>query len=131
MNNHDKPYPFTKTHTNLTQILTDHGLASLGDAYANFTYSLAQSNRKGEPTGTKVKGHTLAQALKKAGLREHLPSRMTRHKLADAAEALIVYAWLHNYLTLAETVTTLQKTDDPTEGFSQLLTTIKKKVKLS
>jgi hypothetical protein len=131
MNNHDKPYSFTKTHTSLTEVLTDHGLASLGDAYTNFAYSLAQSNRKGEPTGTKVKGQTLAQALKKAGLREHLPSRMTRHKLADAAEALIVYAWLHNHLTLAETVTTLQKTDDPIEAFSQLLTTIKKRVKLS
>jgi hypothetical protein len=131
MNNPNKPYSFIKTHTNLTEVLTDHGLASLGDAYTNFTYSLAESNRRGEPTGTKVKGHTLAQALKKAGLREHLPSRMTRHKLADAAEALIVYGWLHNYITLAETVATLQETDDSTEGFSQLLTTIKKRVKFS
>jgi hypothetical protein len=131
MNNRNKPYPFTKTHTNLTQVLTDHRLASLGDTYTNFTYSLAQSNRRGEPTGTKVKGQTLAQALKKAGLREHLPSRMTRHAMADAAEALIVYAWLHNHITLEETVTTLEKTDNPTDGFSHLLTTIKKRVKFS
>jgi uncharacterized protein YfaQ (DUF2300 family) len=131
MNSHNKPYSFTKTYRNLTEVLTDHRLASLGDTYVNFAYSLAQSNRNGEPTGARVKGHTLAEALKKAGLREHLPSRMARHTLADAVEALIVHAWLHNHLTLEEAVTTLEKTDDPIEGFSRLLTTIKKRVKLS
>jgi hypothetical protein len=42
---------FVKTHRNLTEVLTDHKLASLGDAYVNFAYSLALSNRTGRPTG--------------------------------------------------------------------------------
>ena len=126
-----RTFSFIKTHENITEVLTNHKLASLGDAYINFVYSLALSNRKGEPSGAKVKGSVLAEALKKAGLREYLPSRMTRHMLADAAEALIVYAWLHNCITLEESVATLEKTDDPIDGFSQLLATIKNKAKFS
>lgn len=126
-----KIFLFTKTHNKLAEILTDHGLASLGDTYLNFAYSLALSNRKGQPSGTKVKGSMLAKALRKAGLREFLPSRMSRHMLADAAEALIVYAWLHNCITLEESVATLGKTDDSVEGLTQLLTAIKNRIKLS
>jgi len=124
-------FSFIKTHGNITEVLANHKLASLGDAYINFVYSLALSNRKGQPSGAKVKGSVLAEALKKAGLREYLPSRMTRHMLADAAEALIVYAWLHNCITLEESVATLEKTDDPIDGFSQLLATIKTRAKFS
>jgi hypothetical protein len=126
-----KLYTFTKPYKNLTQILTDHKLAQLGDAYANFVYSLAISNRNREPIGAKVKGSTLATAIKKAGLRNYLPSRMTRHMMADAAEALLVYAWLNNHITLEESITTLENTNDSIEGFSQLLTKIKNKTKLS
>jgi len=124
-------FSFIKTHGNVTEVLTNHKLASLGDAYINLVYSLALSNRKGQPSGAKVKGTVLAEAIKKAGLREYLPSRMTRHMLADAAEALIVYAWLHNCITLEESVATLEKTDDPIDGFSQLLATIKNRAKFS
>ena len=124
-------FSFIKTHENITEVLTNHKLASLGDAYINFVYSLALSNRKGQPSGAKVRGTVLAEAIKKAGLREYLPSRMTRHMLADAAEALIVYAWLHNCITIEESVVTLEKTDDPIDGFSQLLATIKTRAKFS
>jgi len=124
-------FSFLKTYGNITEVLTNHRLASLGDAYINFAYSLAISNRKGEPSGAKVKGSVLAEAFKKAGLREHLPSRMARHTLADAAEALIVYAWLHNYVTLEECIGILEKTEDSVEGFNQLLTTTKNRVKFS
>jgi len=110
--------------------MTDHNLASLGDTYINFVYSLAISNRTGKPSGTKVKGTVLAEALKKTGLREHLPSRMTRHRLADAAEALIVYAWLNNYIKLDESVAIIEKNKDPANGLSQLLMTIKDRIKL-
>jgi hypothetical protein len=126
-----RTFSFIKTHENITEVLTNHKLASLGDAYINLVYSLALSNRKGQPSGAKVKGTVLADAIKKAGLREYLPSRMTRHMLADAAEALIVYAWLHNCITLEESVATLEKTDDPIDGFSQLLATIKNRAKFS
>lgn len=119
---------FTWNRGSLKEILTDHGLASLGDSYVNFVYSLALSNRKREPEGTKVKGSVLAEALRRAGLREHLPSRMSRHALADAAEALIAYAWLNDRLTLNECVRALGKTDDPVDGFTCVLVNAKERI---
>jgi hypothetical protein len=109
-------------------VLIDHKLASLGDAYVNFAYSLALSNRMGKPSGAKVKGRILAEALRKAGLREYLPSRMTGHALADAAEALIVYAWLNRCITLEETVSILAKAEDAVESLSNLLVLIRRRI---
>lgn len=106
----------------------DRRLASLGDSYINLAYSLALSNRIGKPSGAKVKGTVLAEALRKAGLREYLPSRMTRHMLADAAEAFIVYAWLNTGVTLEESVAILEKVEDPVEGLSNLLIAIKNRI---
>ena len=131
MNKSGESFSFVKAYKNIAEVLTDHGLASLGDTYVNFAYSLALSNRRGEPLGVKVKGSALAEALKKAGLRDYLPSRMTRHMLADAAEALIVYAWLHDYVTLKETVTTLENTSNLVEGLTLLLVKIKNWIKFS
>jgi hypothetical protein len=51
--------------------------------------------------------------------------------LADAAEALIVYAWLKNCITLEESVATLEKSEDLAEGLNQLLQTIMRRIKLS
>jgi len=124
-------FHYAKKYASLTEILTDHKLASLGDAYINFVFSLAISNKKGEPSGAKVKGTFLANAIKKSGLREFLPSRMTRHMMADAAEALVAYAWINNYVSLKESVKIIERVDDPTEGFSQLLTKIKERIKFS
>jgi hypothetical protein len=127
----DITFTFIRKCNSLAEVLKNHNLASLGDAYINFVYSLALSNRKGQPSGAKVKGSVLAEAIRKAGLREYLPSRMTRHMLADAAEALIVYVWLLNCITLEESVAILEKTDDQIDGFSQLLATIKNRIKFS
>ena len=131
MKENQKFFPFLKNYKTLTEVLIDHGLASLGDAYVNFVYSLAVSNRKGKPVGRKVKGSFLAEALKNSGLREALPSGMSRHKMADAAEALIVWAWLNSHVTLKESVAMLEKADNAVEGFTLLLTKISKKVRLS
>jgi hypothetical protein len=103
-------------------------LASLGDSYVNFVYSLALSNRKGNPFGTKVKGSFLAEALRKAGLRECLQSRMSRHSLADAAEALIAYAWLSRWVSLDESVAMIEKKGDPIDGLTDLLAKIKGRI---
>lgn len=129
MKKYNKTFCFLKTHRNLTEVLTDHELASLGDAFINLVYSLALSNKKGQPSGAKVKGNVLAEAIKKAGLRKHMPSRITRHILADAAEALVVYGWLHRYITLEESTETLEKTEDLVEGLSQLLRTVRDRIK--
>ncbi|MEM1539049.1 MAG: ribonuclease III family protein [Candidatus Bathyarchaeia archaeon] len=119
---------FIKVYKNLTDVLTDHKLASLGDAYVNLVYSLALSENRGKPLGVRVKSSVLAEAFKKAGLREFMPARASRHMLADAAEALTVYAWLNRNISLDECVAILRKIEDPIEGFSQLLSTIKERV---
>jgi hypothetical protein len=128
MDRYDKPFPFTKLYKSLTEVLTDHKLAALGDAYINFVYSLASSLKRGKPSGAKVKGAVLAEAFKKAGLRKHMPSRVSSHTLADAAEALIVYAWLYGYMPLDECVAILRNSKDSIEGFTQLLSTIRDRV---
>ena len=115
------PRQFLKAYRRLSEVLADRQLARLGDAYVNFVYSLALSDRKNQPEGKKVKGSTLAEALRKAELREMLPSRIDKHVLSDAGEALIVYAWLHKLLTLDESVQTLVDNDSLQDGLEQLL----------
>ncbi|MDH5449475.1 MAG: hypothetical protein OEX77_01060 [Candidatus Bathyarchaeota archaeon] len=119
-------FTFLRKYKNLREILMDQKLASLGDPFVNFIYSLSISRRKGEPIGTKVDSHVLSKALKKAGLRRLLPSRTDRHTQADAAEALIVYVWAQNIITIGEGVDILEQHEDPIEAFCALLTTIKK-----
>jgi len=109
----------------------DQKLASLGDSFVNFVYSLALSRRRGEPTGVKVSSRVLSEALKKVGLRRLLPSRTDRHIQADAAEALIVYAWVQNIMTMEEAVNILEQHEDPVEAFCAFLLTIRKKLNLA
>ncbi|MEM3617304.1 MAG: ribonuclease III family protein [Candidatus Bathyarchaeia archaeon] len=128
MKRHGKPFPFTRPYRSLKEVLTDHKLAALGDAYINFAYSLALSLKRGRPHGAKVKGMVLAEAFKKAGLRAHMPSRISSHMMADAAEALIVYAWLCECMPLDECVAILHKSENSVEGFTQLLLTIRDRI---
>ena len=118
MPNNNATPAFLSNYENLMQVLIDRKLAALGDAYVNFAYSLALSNKTGKPCGKKVKGTALADALRKAGLRTFLPSRMDKHSLSDAAEALLAYAWLHNLFTLEDSVETLVQSDTLENGLS-------------
>jgi hypothetical protein len=121
-------FAYIPQYENINEVLMDQKLAKLGDAYVNFLYSLALSKKKGEATGTKVKGRLLADAFKKAGLRKLLPSRIDRHKQADAAEALIVYAWIRGSMTMDEGLEILEQNEDSVEAFSVLLLTAKVKL---
>jgi hypothetical protein len=123
-------FSFIPKYKTLTEVLLDQKLAKLGDAYVNFLYSLVLSKKNKEPTGTKVKGKILADAFKKAGLRKFLPSRINRHKQADAAEALIVYAWIKEQMNMEEGIEILEKNEDNIEAFSLLLLEAKTKSQL-
>ena len=126
----NKLFNFTPAHKTIEEILIDRDLAILGDAYANLIYSLYLSIKKGRPRGAKVDSQSLSQALKQAELRGFLPSRVDRHKQADAAEALLVYIWLQDLTTICESVETLAEHSDVIEGFSELLREAKKKLNL-
>jgi hypothetical protein len=122
---------FRIVRMSLAQVMADHGLASLGDAFVNFGCSLALSHREAEPLGVKVKGNVLAEALRKAGLRKCLGSRMSRHELADAAEALLVYGWLNGCVALDECVRVFGGgATNPVDDFAVLLATVRNRVTL-
>ena len=123
-------FDFIPQHENLSEVLMDHKLAKLGDAYVNFLYSMALSKKNGEPAGTKVQGRLLADAFKKAGLRKFLPLRIDRHKQADAAEALIVYPWLRGSMTMEEVLKILEENEGDIDAFSVLLLTAKNRTEL-
>jgi hypothetical protein len=115
---------FAHKHASLKDILLDNRLAKIGDAFVNFVFSLAVSNKQASPTNVRVSSDILSEALKRTGYRKLLPSRIDRHKQGDAVEALIVYAWLEGGISLEECVSILQeKADIPVEAFTDLITT--------
>jgi len=122
---------FVSRYETLQEVLTDHKLAALGDAYVNFLFSIAESEKSREPVGARVDNNLLAVALRKAGLRELLPSRTNRHEQANAAEALIVYAWIRKVMTIEEGVNILEQAEDVAEAFRSLILTAKEKLNLS
>lgn len=115
-------------HKTVNAVLTDADLAKLGDAYTNLVYSLYLSIRTGKPTGRKTEGNILSEALKQAGLKLFLPSRMDRHGLADAAESLLVYVWLTGLMTLGESVSLMAKHRDAVDAFDSLLSVALKRL---
>lgn len=116
-------------YNSIREILMDHKLAVLGDAYVNFIFSLALTKSSNEPKGSKVEDHVLAEALKKAELRKLLPSRIDRHIQADAVEAVIVYTWIKNFMSIEESVRILtMKIEEPAEAFCSLLIAIKERL---
>jgi len=116
-----------KKHRSLQDVLLDKDLAGLGDMYVNFVHSLALSQKLERPTGAKVNNRILAEAVKKSGLRKMLPRRIDRHAQGNAAEALIVYAWLQEIMSFKDCLKILGGGDDPTDAFTQLLQEIWKR----
>jgi len=113
----------------LSEIFASRDLAKLGDAFVNFTYSLAQSIRNGRGVNARVPSRILASALKRSGLKRELPPRTSIHDQADAVEALSVYAWLLGIMTFEEFVSLLsQPKDDSTETFTEALNEILKRL---
>lgn len=104
----------------LRKILTDKGLAKLGDAYVNFIYSLVLTEIEGKPTGIKVSDRILADAAKKSGLKDLLAKRTRRDDIANAVEALIVYVWREKLMKTEEAVDILKKNPNPYIAFTNL-----------
>jgi hypothetical protein len=106
----------------MRQIMRDKQLASLGDAFVNFVYSLALTRLKGYPQGTKVSDRILAQALRQSGLRDRLGTRVTKKDLANASEAVLAKAYLKDLLPIEESVQLIcQYSENPDAGLSDLL----------
>jgi len=109
-----------RSRRSFRDVVLDRGLAALGDALVNFAYSLALSLASGKPTGSRLDNRLLWEALRASGLREKMPKRMSRHELADAAEALLAYGWLSGLISFWDVVGALRE-PDPVSGLSELL----------
>jgi hypothetical protein len=100
----------------------DKRLASLGDAFVNFVYSLALTQINGRPEGVKVSDRDLSEAFRLAGLRDYLGTRLSKKELANASESLLVEAYRRHLLTIEEGVQIItQNTDGPKAGLRDLL----------
>lgn len=119
--------PTLKSYNTLEEMLLDKDLAGLGDSYVNLVYSLAMSQRCGHPVGAKVNNQVLARAVETSGLRKLLPHRVDRHARGNAAEALLVFAWLQDMLEMDECIKVLSQ-KDPAEAFASLLRQILDKI---
>jgi hypothetical protein len=117
-----------KKYDSLEQLLIDKNLAALGDSYVNFVYSLAISQKLRRPMGAKVDNQTLAEAVVKSGLRKFLPHRVDCHDRGNAAEALLVFAWLNDLLKFGDCTDALNRENDPSIAFSNLIKTVLKKL---
>ena len=91
---------------------TDKGLAKIGDAIINLTYSVAKSiyltknnlSDKVIRTGKKVSKNILETALKNANMKSFARTRADAHDLADTVEALVAYVWLINKMSVKEII---------------------------
>jgi hypothetical protein len=76
-----------------------------------------------------VSDRTLAEALRRSGLRQELPRRTTRQDCANAVEALLVHGYLNNLVSLEEAVDQIAAaSDSPVDAFVQLIKLVAKKV---
>lgn len=106
----------------ISQIMRDKQLASLGDAYVNFIYSLALTKINGRPQAIKVSDRNLAEAFKLSGLRPYLGTRIQRKDMANACESILIEAYRRNLLAIEESVKIIsENSDGPVAGLSGLL----------
>ena len=106
----------------IRQIMYDKRLASLGDAFVNFIYSLALTELRGAPEGIKVSDRDLAEAFRLAGLRNYLGTRLSKKDLANASESVLAEAYRRNLLPIEESVRIItQNQEGPKAGLSELL----------
>ena len=71
----------------------------------------------------------LAEALRRSGLRQELPHRTTRQDCANAVEALLVYGYLNNLVSLEDSVEQITSApDSPIDGLVQLIKTVANKI---
>jgi len=106
----------------LFEVISDKGLARLGDSYLNFLYSMALSEAEGKPTGARLKDRTLVEVAKATGIRSMLPNRTPKGRVADSIEALIVYTLLRGMLKFEDMMEVFRrKLYDPVSSLEEIV----------
>ncbi|MFX0086990.1 MAG: ribonuclease III family protein [Candidatus Hodarchaeota archaeon] len=95
----------------LTAFIFNKDNAKLGDGLVNLIYSLAKTVVSGNPTGVKVSDSILSEAYKRSLWKESNQLTITGNKgrVADAIEALILYFWVFENLSLIDLVTPIKE----------------------
>jgi hypothetical protein len=83
-------------------IASSKGIAQLGDAFINFLYSVSRSIAYKQASGCKVSDTVLSNAYRASLLKKKVLMKGDRDKIGDGVEAIIIWAWAQNYLTLKE-----------------------------
>ena len=91
-----------KPQDSLLAFILTKGNSKLGDALVNFIYSLAKSAVSTQVTGTKVSDFILATAYRSSLWMNNdiLKLKGKKGYLADHVEALILYFWVFEFVTL-------------------------------
>ncbi|MFX1250382.1 MAG: ribonuclease III family protein [Promethearchaeota archaeon] len=82
--------------------------AKLGDSLVNFIFSVSKTLATGRLTGTKVSDQILAEAYRLSVLAKYLQLKGKKSIVADQIEALFLFAWVNNYLSLEESIKILR-----------------------
>ncbi|MFW9918339.1 MAG: ribonuclease III family protein [Candidatus Thorarchaeota archaeon] len=85
-------------HDSIDSIMSDKGLAQIGDNLVNFFYSLAKSVVLECMSGEKVRDKVLAKAIRATALYQHIGRRTDAGRAADAYEAIIAWLWMKGKL---------------------------------
>ena len=103
------------TWATLQSFLAIKGHSKLGDSLVNFIYSLAKSGVSDTPTGTKVSDFIFSQAYRTSqwGTTTEFILRGDKGRLADQVEALILFFWIYELITIDDCTSYLMNALDP------------------
>ncbi|MFX0124550.1 MAG: ribonuclease III family protein [Candidatus Hodarchaeota archaeon] len=105
----------TGRNKNLTTYVYSKNNAKLGDALVNFIYSMAKSLASEIPTGMKVADSILSEAYKGSSWYKTNTLKLSgkKNRIADAVEALILFFWVHEELSLKNLIEPLKSQLEP------------------
>lgn len=93
----------------LRAVLESKDLAQLGDFLTNFIYTTVRIGSKGTHGSKHVWDSSLRDAMEQAGLREKLGKRTKPGRVADAAEAIIAFAYFQDVMSLEDMIIFLSR----------------------
>ncbi|MFX1516522.1 MAG: ribonuclease III family protein, partial [Promethearchaeota archaeon] len=105
----------TGSSKNLLTYVHNKSNAKLGDALVNFIYSVAKSLVSEIPTGMKVSDSILSEAFKGSSWHKTKILKLSgkKNRVADSVEALILYFWVYEDLSLKNMIDPLESQLEP------------------
>lgn len=91
---------------NLIAFIHNKSNAKLGDSLVNFMYSIAKSIVSEVPTGMKVSDSILSEAYRGSLWHKTNTLKLTgkKNRIADSIEALFLYFWIHENISLEKLI---------------------------